>query len=103
MVIPTDDERIAVFDTGCDLSSGLILAYITICNLQLASHCFTNIVCKDKEFIGVVNQCLVDPNPHQIETLLQPQVLVDNIPPCHLPIDKKPGTLCLKAGETTVP
>lgn len=28
---------------------------------------------------------------------------MDNIPPCHLRIDNKSGTLCLKSGETTVP
>ena len=128
LVIPTDDEPLAVFDTGCDnslinLNSFIVGSYLGIYynlqgalegmtrsqSLQLANHCFTKIVCKDREFIRVVNQCLVDPNPQQIETLLQPHqlrasgILLDDIPPCHLRIDNKPGTLCLKAGETTVP
>lgn len=77
--------------------------------LELANNCLTKIVCKDISFIGVVNQCLVDTDPNQTETLLQPHqlrahgVLLDDVPPCHLRIDGTPGTLRLKVGETEVP
>ena len=111
----------SIFDSGCDnslvnLTSFIVGNYLgTKYNLrgalngmgnahvlELANNCLTKIVCKDRSFIGVVNQCLVDPDPEQTETLLQPHqlrangVLLDDVPPCHLRIDGSPGTLRLK-------
>lgn len=128
LVIPTDDEPMSIFDTGCDnslinLNSYIVGHYLGIKynlkgalngmgnaqTLELANNCMTKIVCKDRSFIGVVNQCLVDEDPEQTESLLQPHqlrahgVLLDDVPPCHLRIDGNPGTLRLKVGETEVP
>lgn len=119
----------AIFDSGCDnslinLNSFIVQNYLGIKYnlkgalsgmgnaqvLELANNCLTKIVCKNTSFIGVVNQCLVDPDPDQTETLLQPHQLrahgvlfLDDIPPCHMRIDGTPGTLRLKVGETEIP
>lgn len=88
LVILTDDEPLAVFNTGCDnslinLDSFMVGSYLGVYynlqgalegmtfsqSLQLANHCYTKTVCKNKEFIRVVNQCLEDPNQNQIASI----------------------------------
>ena len=123
------DEIIAVIDSGCDqciinINSFVIKSYsgLLFCvtgalagmisgeALELVSDAYTLLICPDgREILAKFNQVLLDRNPDQEETLIQPHqlrsngVVVDDVPTCHIASNGKPGRQCINVGGTEIP
>jgi len=128
LVIPSKIERILLIDNGCDVSiisnnSFLINTYtgtffnvdgallnMKTNNLQLVNDCYTvAILPSNKLVILKINQCLLDKDPSQQESLLQPHqarafgVVIDDVAKRHPSKDGKQGGQCICIGKDTLP
>ena len=128
LVIPSNNENILLIDNGCDISiisnnSFLINTYTGIHfnvdgalynmksnNLQLVNDCYTvAILPLNKLVLLKLNQCLLDKEPSQHESLLQPHqarafgVVVNDVAKRHPEMDGKQGGQCICIDTDTLP
>ena len=128
LVIPSNNESILLIDNGCDVSiisnnSFLIDTYtgtffnvdgalinMKTNNLQLVNDCYTvAILPSNKLVILKINQCLLDKDPSQQESLLQPHqarafsVIIDDVAKRHPTNDGKQGGQCICISTDTLP
>ena len=123
------DENIAVVDSGCDQCiinkkpfiikvysgeyfsiTGGLACMTTGTTLELVSEAYTVLICQNGDNVLVqLNQVLLNRDPDQTESLLQPHqlcasgVLVDDVPTCHTASTGKPGTQCVQVGDRKIP
>ena len=128
LVIPSKNENILLIDNGCDVSiisnnSFLINTYTSIFfnvdgallnmksnNLQLVNDCFTVAILPSNKLVLLkINQCLLDKEPSQHESLLQPHqdkafgVVVNDVAKRHPEMDGKQGGQCICIDTDTLP
>ena len=127
-LVITTDECCLLIDNGCDQSivnsnsfkigmhTGIhysvegAIECMAASNLELVNDAVTCIVMDNAPNILVkVNQCLLDTDSNQHESLLQPHqarafgVVVDDCARCHLGSDGNPGGQCIKVDDATLP
>ena len=127
MVITTN-ENLLLIDNGCDQSiislncfnigtytgefftiQGAITS-MTSSKLELVNDAVTCVVVDNGPNILIrLNQCLLDTDPNQQESLLQPHqarafgIIVDDCARCHLGNDGNPGGQSVKLDTVTLP
>ena len=127
-LVITEDEDCLLIDNGCDqtiinTNSFKINLHTNIfykvdgavnsmsaSNLELVNDAVTCLVMDNGPNILIrLNQCLLDTDPSQRESLLQPHqarafgVIIDDCARCHLGKDGEPGGQCLQVDDTTIP
>ena len=121
LAIPTDDETILIFDSGCDqaLANGKPwkILYRTgkqytvnsaykglgsITHLDEVSAATTVLVNKKVSFIGILNNAIRNPSEQEVESLIPPAQaraaghLVDDVAHRHLTNSGASGSQCMK-------
>ena len=128
LVIPSTKDNILLIDNGCDISiiskNSFLIQTLTgifynvdgalhnmhASNLQLVSNCFTLAILPSNTLIILkLNNCLLDNNESQTESLLQPHqarafgVVVNDVAKRHPAMDDKQGSQCISIGADTLP
>ena len=128
LIIPSSQEELLIIDNGCDITiisknSFLIQHYtntyfnvdgalinMNTNNLQLVNDCFTCVqLPNNKLAIFKLNNCLLDNDVTQRESLLQPHharafgIVIDDVARRHPGRDGKPGGQCIHVGTEKLP
>ena len=128
LVIPSNKDNILLIDNGCDISiiskNSFLIQTLTgifynvdgalhnmhASNLQLVSNCFTLAILPSNTLIILkLNNCLLDNNETQTESLLQPHqarafgVVVNDVAKRHPAMDGKQGSQCMSIRADSLP